>query len=90
MMEGKLPLLAVLIDADNISPKWADEIFTEIASFGVTTPVTASAHRTSNATRSIRSTSLTNRTSATARMIRTMAISRFTETSAWFHIVAVR
>jgi len=33
-METKLPLLAVLIDADNISPKWAEAIFTEIASFG--------------------------------------------------------
>ena len=33
-MESKLPLLAVLIDADNISPKWAEAIFTEIASFG--------------------------------------------------------
>jgi uncharacterized LabA/DUF88 family protein len=33
-METKLPLLAVLIDADNVSPKWAEAIFTEIASFG--------------------------------------------------------
>ncbi len=50
----------------------------EIASFGVTTCVTVSAHRTSSATRSMRSTSLTNKTSATARMLRTMAISRVT------------
>ncbi|MEE9454385.1 MAG: NYN domain-containing protein [Paracoccaceae bacterium] len=34
-MSGTKPLLlAVLIDADNISPKWADAIFTEIASLG--------------------------------------------------------
>ena len=29
--------IAVLIDADNISPKWAEAIFTEIASFGEAT-----------------------------------------------------
>lgn len=34
MTNSNNPLLAVLIDADNISPHWAEAIFTEIASFG--------------------------------------------------------
>lgn len=34
MPEGKTPLLAVLIDADNISAKYAEAMFEEIASFG--------------------------------------------------------
>lgn len=34
MTSSTPPLLAVLIDADNISPKWAEAIFTEIASLG--------------------------------------------------------
>ncbi len=34
MARAGIPLLAVLIDADNSSPKWADAIFEEIASLG--------------------------------------------------------
>lgn len=34
MSRTGLPLLAVLIDADNSSPAWAEAIFEEIASFG--------------------------------------------------------
>ncbi len=33
-MPEKRPLLAVLIDADNTSPKFATAIFEEVASFG--------------------------------------------------------
>lgn len=33
-MAGRTPLLAVLIDADNVSPKHADPIFNEIAALG--------------------------------------------------------
>ncbi|MCC5991752.1 MAG: NYN domain-containing protein [Rhodobacteraceae bacterium] len=34
MARAGIPLLAVLIDADNSSPKWADAIFEEIAALG--------------------------------------------------------
>ncbi|MFN3952811.1 MAG: NYN domain-containing protein [Pararhodobacter sp.] len=34
MARAGIPLLAVLIDADNSSPRWADAIFEEIASLG--------------------------------------------------------
>jgi uncharacterized LabA/DUF88 family protein len=34
MAEARTPLLAVLIDADNTSPAWAEAIFREIASLG--------------------------------------------------------
>jgi hypothetical protein len=34
MARAGIPLLAVLIDADNSSPKWAEAIFEEIASLG--------------------------------------------------------
>lgn len=34
MENRRSPLLAVLIDADNSSPKWADAVFDEIASLG--------------------------------------------------------
>jgi uncharacterized LabA/DUF88 family protein len=34
MARAGIPLLAVLIDADNSSPKWAESIFEEIASLG--------------------------------------------------------
>ncbi len=34
MARGPIPLLAVLIDADNSSPAWAEAIFHEIASLG--------------------------------------------------------
>jgi uncharacterized LabA/DUF88 family protein len=34
MADPRAPLLAVLIDADNISPKWAEAIFDEIALLG--------------------------------------------------------
>ncbi len=34
MARNGTPILAVLIDADNSSPKWAEAIFEEIASFG--------------------------------------------------------
>ncbi len=34
MSDAKTPLLAVLIDADNTSPKWTKAIFDEIASMG--------------------------------------------------------
>ncbi len=34
MARAGIPLLAVLIDADNSSPKWAEAIFDEIASLG--------------------------------------------------------
>ena len=34
MARAGTPLLAVLIDADNSSPRWADKIFEEIASLG--------------------------------------------------------
>ena len=33
-MPEQTPLLAVLIDADNTSPKWTQAIFDEIASIG--------------------------------------------------------
>ena len=34
MARAGIPLLAVLIDADNSSPRWAEAIFEEIASLG--------------------------------------------------------
>jgi hypothetical protein len=34
MARNETPLLAVLVDADNSSPRWANAIFDEIASFG--------------------------------------------------------
>jgi hypothetical protein len=34
MARAGIPLLAVLIDADNSSPRWADAVFEEIASLG--------------------------------------------------------
>ncbi len=34
MARNGTPLLAVLVDADNSSPRWAEAIFEEIASFG--------------------------------------------------------
>ncbi len=34
MARAGIPLLAVLIDADNSSPKWADAVFEEIAALG--------------------------------------------------------